>query len=326
MAENRWAPSGACLLFACDVVSYGDARRTDDVQEYVRAGLYRALEASFGHAGIPYQGVYMEDRGDGTIAAVPPEYDPALLVTAFFDRLRAELKRYNRLASEVAQIRLRMSVHPGVAKFDGRGLVGTDANHLCRLLDALSFKTAMADTGATLGLIVSERFHTDVVRRDSGVIDPDEYRPLRVAVKETDCVGWVRLPPPPAPVVPLDAGGEEVARRDERAPASGPPWRDHEPRVAPSMAWTVVVQRAMEVPAMLVERTREAVVQALGPQIASVIPRSNDARTDVIAIVRTCLDHGDGMVRFFDAVRFVAGETASVQRLGETIAEYWDEL
>ncbi|GAB2821348.1 hypothetical protein GCM10022221_19150 [Actinocorallia aurea] len=191
---ETWTPAGWCLLFSCDVISYGDARRTDEVQKFLRDNMYRALEASFSHARIPFGDIYLEDRGDGVIAAVPADHDPALLVTTVFDGLKAHVKRGNRLASEIAQMRLRAAVHLGVARHDGRGLVGTDVNHLCRLLDAPSFKELVGRTPSPVCLITSERFYDDVIRKDVGVIDVEEYHHLHVSLKETDCPAWVRLP------------------------------------------------------------------------------------------------------------------------------------
>ncbi|MDX6741920.1 hypothetical protein [Actinocorallia sp. A-T 12471] len=192
---RQWTPAGWCVLFSCDVISYGDARRTDEVQEFLREGMYRALEASFTHVGIPFGDLYLEDRGDGVISAVPAEHDPALLVTAVFDGMKVRVKRRNRLASEVAQMRLRAAVHLGVARYDGRGLVGTDVNHLCRLLDAPAFKDAIRDSDAPVALIASERFYDDVIRKDIGVIDVEEYHRLHVSFKETSCPAWIRIPP-----------------------------------------------------------------------------------------------------------------------------------
>ncbi|HZE32733.1 MAG TPA: hypothetical protein VE198_15015, partial [Actinoallomurus sp.] len=72
------APAGGgsqqCSIVAFDVVAFGDRRRDDDVQLYVRSGLYRIIEKAFDAVGVPWRACHREDRGDGVLVVVPAPY------------------------------------------------------------------------------------------------------------------------------------------------------------------------------------------------------------------------------------------------------------
>ena len=330
-SENAWLPSGACALFVCDVVSYGDSRRTDLVQAHIRRNLYGLLETSFERAEIPFGAAYREDRGDGVMLAVPPEHDPALLVTAVVDRLRADLGRYNELASEAARIELRVAAHLGIATHDGEGLVGTEVNHVFRLLEAPLLKGLVKDTGIEVGLIVSERFYDEVVRRDTGLISAKDYWRVPVAVKETECAGWLRLF---GGAVAL-GGALEPMRQDVPGTGLRTSGNGLEPRFAAAAgdaaagpaeevdgasALFEIVELTLAIPSMLTESRREEIVGELPHAIAVVIPRSSNARSDVYQIIRTCLDYPGGLQHFLRAVKLFVGDSMPVTRLEQTIA------
>src|SRR4051794_21487219 len=80
MESAGWSPSGSCSLFVCDIVSFGAEDRTDGIREHVRKAMYTALQLGFDGAGVPYDGLYREDRGDGALIAVRPEFDTSLLI------------------------------------------------------------------------------------------------------------------------------------------------------------------------------------------------------------------------------------------------------
>lgn len=126
--RNGWAPSGQCTVFACDIISF--ASRPDSVQRHLRTVLYDLLERSFTASGLPFSEFHREDRGDGLIAVLRPGHDGARLVHPLPDHLRAELRRSNELAKEIAQIRLRVALHLGRMDSDANGIVGDTVNHV----------------------------------------------------------------------------------------------------------------------------------------------------------------------------------------------------
>lgn len=334
-SEGRWRPTGDCALFACDVVSYGDARRTNGIQRHIRKNLYELIEKSFDNGGIPYSAVYDEDRGDGLIAAVPREYEPALLITGVTDWLRAGLWQYNQVSSEAARIELRVAVHLGAAVHDGKGLVGVDVNHVCRILEESAFKALMKKRRAPIGVILSKRFHDDVVRTGMGLVVAEDYRPLGVSVKETECEAWVRLlggtepeesAEPSRDVALRDSfpavarsGEFDAAPREGRWSAAGGTDPDEYVELGAADLFELV-DRALEISALFTERGREQVLEALPQTIAVVVPRRHDARSDVYQIIKTCLDYPGGLHHFLQAVRVFTGESLAVNRLERAVA------
>jgi hypothetical protein len=182
-------------VLAFDVVAFGDRRRDDDVQLYVRAELYRILEKAFGAVGIPWRACHREDRGDGVLVVVPALVPTELLISPLAERVRAGLRRHNKLSSDAAQIRLRMALHAGHVHFDAYGVAGQTLVHAFRLLEAPAFKSAFAATRCELGFVVSDRLYDDVIRHGPGLIDPDLYDAISVSLKETEARAWVHFPP-----------------------------------------------------------------------------------------------------------------------------------
>jgi hypothetical protein len=184
-----------CAVVAFDIADFGDRRRDDDVQLYVRAGLYRILEEAFEDAGVPWRECHREDRGDGVLIVVPALVATEALISPLTERVRVGLRRHNKLSSEPAQIRLRMALHTGHVHFDAYGVAGRTLVHAFRLLEAPTFKTAFAATGRELGCVISDRLYDDVIRHGPGLIDPDLYEAISVSVKETETRAWVHFPP-----------------------------------------------------------------------------------------------------------------------------------
>jgi hypothetical protein len=112
--------------------------------------------------------------------------------------LAEQLLAYNRVHPLVEQIRLRMALHAGEVYYDEHGVTGAAINLAFRLLDAYPLKAALAESPGVLAIIVSSWFFDEVVRQ-SDVANPASYRPIRVAVKETNTVAWISVPGHPHP-------------------------------------------------------------------------------------------------------------------------------
>ncbi|MFD0533045.1 hypothetical protein ACFQY7_03920 [Actinomadura luteofluorescens] len=163
------------------------------MQSHLRTVLYEALRSCFEASGVPLEGCYQEDRGDGVIVVLPPSYDPSRLAHPLPDHLRGALRRHNELAAEHARMRLRIALHSGPLESDAKGIVGTSVNHVNRLLDAPSFKEALAAVPADLGVLASDEFYREVIREGRGAIDPTEFRPIEVRLKETETTAWLSV-------------------------------------------------------------------------------------------------------------------------------------
>ncbi|MDL4771784.1 effector-associated domain 2-containing protein [Actinomadura xylanilytica] len=353
--RNGWAPSGQCTVFACDIISF--ASRPDSVQRHLRTVLYDLLERSFTASGLPFSEFHREDRGDGLIAVLRPGHDGARLVHPLPDHLRAELRRSNELAKEIAQIRLRVALHLGRMDSDANGIVGDTVNHVSRLLDAPSFKLALAGTADVLGVLASDEFYRSVIKEGDGAIDPTEYGPLDVRLKETRTTAWLSIrgaardrrpapgpgpqsqpPPDPeperSPDPPPEPGGTlSPSPAGFAAPSAPPGMPSGTPRgpsqddpatprpVGPALpAVFEIVARLMDISLMTSPEGRQQVIASLRPEIAVRIPRRPQPHLDAHSIVSTCLEFQDGLEEFLAIVRAYAGDSAQMRALDATIA------
>lgn len=188
-----WPPVHTTLV-AVDICSFGDRRRDDGVQLHLRREMYDRLMEACAITRLPWWESHREDRGDGALVVMPPYVPPEDLLDPFAHHLTALLRRYNRLASEAARLQLRLAVHAGRVHGDAYGMAGQPLIHLFRLLEARSFKNALAGSGADLGMIVSDRLYADAMDL-GGLVDPGAYRETRISIKETRARAWMWFPP-----------------------------------------------------------------------------------------------------------------------------------
>src|SRR5260370_1405902 len=186
-----------------------------------------------GSAGHGHRRARSADRGDGILVVAPPATPAIALFDPLVDRLRAGLRLHNKICSDLAKIRLRMSVHAGQVHFDENGICGFAVNHLFRMLDAAAFKRTFAASGADFGLVTSDVLYEDVISQGPGLVDPGMYAPINIRCKETRGRAWLYLPPVRNPFLgamtgkarqagsPAEAGGASPAPAQQEAPAYG---------------------------------------------------------------------------------------------------------
>ena len=188
------APPAVHRTIACvDVEAFTDRRRTNLHQVAVREALYKSLRAAFARSGVSWDACYHEDRGDGVLILVPPEVPKNLLVANVPLDLVSELADYNSTHDVEARIRLRMAVHAGEVIHDQHGVAGKALNIAFRLLDSQDLKQALRSSSGILAVISSEWFFDEVIRNDPASV-PASYRPVWIAVKETQARAWICLP------------------------------------------------------------------------------------------------------------------------------------
>ncbi|TDC67529.1 hypothetical protein E1200_14650 [Actinomadura sp. GC306] len=277
--------------------------------------MYDGLERSLAELGLRPHEWYEEDRGDGVMVVLPPSVTVESLLTAVVGRLRAEVRHHNGAASETAQMRLRVAVNVGEAESDGRGIVSTALTHAFRLLDAAPLKEAVAEAETGIAVIVSRRVYEDVVAHGRGLVDPGDYYRVEVRVKETSDLAWIMVP-----------GGRPVRRAEAPAvveperPVHGAGGRPLEAADVSPVSLFRIVDALLDIGPLRAERGRDQLVGALSADIAGAVPRKAEARLDLYAIVRTCLDYPGGLQDFLQTVRGFVGESMAVRRLEQTIA------
>jgi hypothetical protein len=138
--------------------------RNDGDREVVRAAMYEILRSCFDAAGVPWAGCYREDRGDGAVIVVPPTISTHRLVDPLLAELAGRLRQYNRRASDVVRIQLRVALHVGPVARDSEGLTGQAVITAARIVDAPVLKARLAAEHADLIFAASDYVYDHVVR------------------------------------------------------------------------------------------------------------------------------------------------------------------
>ncbi|RSM57159.1 SARP family transcriptional regulator [Amycolatopsis sp. WAC 01376] len=183
-------------IIVVDVESFGDPGRTNRHQLAIRRAVYCALQAAFAAAEVSWAACHCEDRGDGVFILAPAETPKTPFVDVIPLALAQALARHNAGHQGPDRVRLRMVLHAGEVTFDDYGVTSASINLAFRLLDAGVVKDALQRSPGVLALITSDWFFDEVVRHSS-VLDPAEFRLVRISVKETDALGWICLPDQP---------------------------------------------------------------------------------------------------------------------------------
>ena len=210
--QQDWREPLNCSIVFTDVAGFSDPVRNDGDREVVRAAMYEILRSCFDAAGVPWAGCYREDRGDGAVVVVPPTISTHRLVDPLLAELAGRLRQYNRRASEVVRIQLRVALHVGPVGRDSEGLTGQAVITAARIVDAPVLKARLAAEHADLIFAASDYVYDHVVRNCGGQVDPVAFEHMECQVKETHVSVWAHLagrmaPPPGLGAVPPPAPG-----------------------------------------------------------------------------------------------------------------------
>ncbi len=187
-------------ILVVDVEGFGAPTRTDRDRLAVRQGLYSVLKTTFENMNAMWD--HHEDCGDGLLILVHPRVPKSVLVDDLPDSLAQSLESHNERHPPAQNIRLRVALHAGEVHIDETGVTATAVNVTFRLIDSDELRHALRRTPATIALIVSSWFFDEVVKHS---LTSTEYRPVRIEVKETSTIGWIRAsdgPDLPSPVTP----------------------------------------------------------------------------------------------------------------------------
>ncbi|HEX6469313.1 MAG TPA: hypothetical protein VF069_09475 [Streptosporangiaceae bacterium] len=215
------------LIVAVDVHRY--SRRDPLAQVDAQKALIEALDHAAAKAGLDRTAWHRQSQGDGELAILPADVDEALVVADFVEELTKRLRRQNRQLRRETRLRMRAAIHSGVLSMGANGYAGPGPVETCRLLDAAPLKDALAAADdADLAVIVSDRLYRDIVEPGFRGLQPKQFWPVRVIVKEYDGTGYITVPgqepartsgelpavtpaPPPTPPPPQPAGGPPAA-------------------------------------------------------------------------------------------------------------------
>ncbi|MDK9495914.1 hypothetical protein QEZ40_007400 [Streptomyces katrae] len=223
------------------------SRRDDVVQVVLRRTLNKIVDQTLEAAGVEATQQYREDRGDGLIVLLSGDVAKTVLLRSLLTAVPDLLHEHNQLASDSAQMRLRIVLAAGEVAHDPHagttgGLVGHDLNQACRLLDADVLRSALAarqDEHCVLA--VSAPVYEGVVRHGHRGVRPELFRQADVTVKDGVLPAWIhrgaaadRTPAPVTTPDPEPASGRAQASEPAGAPA--PPAGNRTSAAAPSSA------------------------------------------------------------------------------------------
>ncbi|WP_369273518.1 hypothetical protein AB5J55_29405 [Streptomyces sp. R11] len=181
-----------------------DARRSgayDDVDKVrMRERIYRVLETAFTHAKMARDAVHLEDRGDGVLLSVPGRIAASRLLGLWLIEVHEKLRDENR--GLAVPLGLRIGMHVGPVRHDGRGISGRAVDLACRLADSSVARGLLDAEKADLVLVTSQSLYDDVVGAGGKFIEPAHYSPARLELKEGEVTAWFHLPGRTAPVIP----------------------------------------------------------------------------------------------------------------------------
>ncbi|MFE5892003.1 hypothetical protein ACFQ6E_24040 [Streptomyces sp. NPDC056462] len=181
-----------------------DARRSgayDDVDKVrMRERIYRVLETAFTHAKVARDAVHLEDRGDGVLLSVPGRIAASRLLGLWLIEVHEKLRDENR--GLAVPLGLRIGMHVGPVRHDGRGISGRAVDLACRLADSSVARGLLDAEKADLVLVTSQSLYDDVVGAGGKFIEPAHYSQARLELKEGEVTAWCHLPGRTAPVIP----------------------------------------------------------------------------------------------------------------------------
>jgi excisionase family DNA binding protein len=178
-----------CTVFFTDVVGFGSRARTESDRLLIREALYRMTQAAL--QGIPE--ARSEDRGDGFLTVVPPTVSIARVIDQLFKELPAALELHNRTHRASARFKMRLAVNVGPVFSDTMGVSGEGIIVTHRLAEAPTFKRAIVENTASLGIIASRFVYETVIMHGRDQTDTVTYSEVQVDVKESSFLAWMKL-------------------------------------------------------------------------------------------------------------------------------------
>jgi hypothetical protein len=169
----------------------GSGRWHNQTLLHARDVLTTAVYAGLAAAGVTR--AFVEHCGDGMILLIPARVSKIDLLDPVIPTIADHIHAHNTTASQ--RIRLRVAVHAGEVHRDPHGWVGTDLITACRLVNGEPlYQELRHPTQPDVVVVVSDLIYQAVVRHHYRSIDPAEYTPTHIQVKETNTVAWLHTP------------------------------------------------------------------------------------------------------------------------------------
>ncbi|GGP88174.1 hypothetical protein [Saccharothrix coeruleofusca] len=187
-----------CTVVRLDVVdsSSGGRRRQAHLDQALSAALDLTLDSLSHHSRYASEPTFRRDDGDSVTlvfgANIPKAWVTADIVLRELDLALSEV---NKPYNDAHRLRVRIAVDDGATVIDPPHISGSPVTTTARLIDAEPFRRAVLDAPEEdFGLIVSDRFHAEVVLGGERGLDRIAFRPVEVDVKGFQQTAWVYVP------------------------------------------------------------------------------------------------------------------------------------
>ncbi|MFC6091171.1 hypothetical protein [Saccharothrix lopnurensis] len=187
-----------CTVVKLDVANSSSSgrRRQAHLDQALTSALDQALESLDHHSVYASVRRFRRTDGDSALlafeAGIPKAWVAADIVLHELDLALADV---NKPFNDEHRLRLRISLDAGATVIDPPNVTGEAVVAAARLIDAAPFRQAVADAPEEdFGLVVSDRFHTDVVLSGERGLDRIAFRPVEVDVKGFQQVAWIHVP------------------------------------------------------------------------------------------------------------------------------------
>jgi CRP-like cAMP-binding protein len=211
-----------CTIVRTDVVEFGADGRDAEAHKIIKKALLAMTQLALGPA---WDTCRCEDRGDGLLVIVPPEFPTTEVIERLVTALPHQLKRHNLTYSAASRIQLRLAVEVGPIEDTEVGVTGRSIIGVSRILEAPVFKQAVVGQGAILGVIVSPFVYETHIKPGGSFLDPADFTEVPVRVKEARGAAWMQLigravPLPRQPLMAAQDGHFQFATSGASSPCS----------------------------------------------------------------------------------------------------------
>lgn len=208
-------------ILALDIEGF--TQRDNPAQISLHEAVYDIVDAAARDVGIDPDQIGRADTGDGMLLFFPASIPTATLVGPLLRALGDRLAEHAKRSSAQYALRLRISLHHGLAHRGERGWTGDAVNFACRLVDAQPLRDVLtAAVRANLVFIASDQVYQAVIRHDYRAADPATYRAVTFSVKQLRNIrAWICAPgypnPPGLPPDPEEPDAPDEGAPDDRA-------------------------------------------------------------------------------------------------------------
>lgn len=135
-----------------------------------------------------------QGTGDGELALLPSNIPKYRILSLLVPELAVSLAEFNMDKSPGYRLRMRLAIDHGDVQVNDEHFAGDPPIRVARLCNSPDLRAALRSAPKDLAVIVSERFHAEVVADGPPGVDPTTYRKVRVAEKTFAEDAWIHVP------------------------------------------------------------------------------------------------------------------------------------